>query len=121
MGSCVSISTGSEADRVRSRPSPQRSAEVADGLRRAGIAGHPHSQPNSRYRCFLPDLTGFTRFVIERDPAIAARDKAYSTLVVSSEGVNHVPGRAPAGSRGARATRRLHSHRGRRDGGEGGI
>ncbi len=39
----------------------------------AGIAGHPHSQPNPRYRCFLPDLTEFTRFVIERDPAIASR------------------------------------------------
>ena len=23
-------------------------------------AGHPHSQPNSCYGCFLPDLTGFT-------------------------------------------------------------
>ncbi len=40
-----------------------------------GIAGHPHSQPNPRYRCFLPDLTEFTRFVIERDPAIASRRK----------------------------------------------
>ena len=60
--------------------------------RRAGIAGHPHSQPNPRYRCFLPDLTEFTRFVIERDPAIAVLDKAISTLLVSSEGVNCVPG-----------------------------
>ena len=49
---------------------------AAPGLRRAGIAGRPRSQPNSRYRCFLPDLTEFTRFVIERDPAIAAHRKA---------------------------------------------
>jgi hypothetical protein len=62
-----------------------------DGLRRAGIAGRPHSQPNSRYRCFLPDLTEFTRFVIERDPAIAALDKVFSTLLVSSERVNRAP------------------------------
>ena len=46
------------------------------------------SQPSPRYRCFLPDLTEFTRFVIERDPAIAALGKALSTLLVSSEGVN---------------------------------
>ena len=61
-------------------------------LQRAGIAGHPHSQPNPRYRCFLPDLTEFTRFVIERDPAIAALGKASSTLLGSSEGVNRAPG-----------------------------
>ena len=43
------------------------------------IAGHPRSQPKSRYRCFLPDLTEFTRFVIERDPAIAAPRRREST------------------------------------------
>ncbi len=40
-------------------------------MRRPGIAGRSPSQPKPRYRCFLPDLTGFTGLVIERDPAIA--------------------------------------------------
>ncbi len=36
--------------------------------RRAEIAGHPHPQSKPRYRCFLPDLTGFTEPVIRAGP-----------------------------------------------------
>ena len=80
-------------------------------LRGAGIAGRPRSQPKSRYRCFLPDLTEFTRFVIERDPAIAAHRKATSTtLPPGSHGSDAVAGvrrrrraeREPAPPAGAR-------------------
>jgi len=60
----------------------------ASSPRGPGIAGRPHSQPNPRYGCFLPDLTGFTRFVIERDPAIAAPRAKSPTLPTSSEAVN---------------------------------
>jgi hypothetical protein len=36
--------------------------------RGAEIAGHPRSQSKPRYRCFLPDLTGFTESVIRAGP-----------------------------------------------------
>jgi translation initiation factor IF-1 len=84
------------------------STEELRRLRRAGIAGHPHSQPNSRYRCFLPDLTEFTRFVIERDPAIAALRKAFSNLLVPSEGANRMPRETAEQRRGGEGGIRTH-------------
>jgi len=81
----------------------------AEGLQRPGIAGHPRSQPNPRYRCFLPDLTEFTRFVIERDPAIAAPDLSRSTLLGRPERVNQNQACRPTGSSGGSSSRYGHS------------
>jgi len=50
--------------------------------------------------------------VIERDPAIAALDKAFSTLLVSSEGVNRAPRAAGGMQSGAKLAPRDHRETG---------